>query len=149
MLRLNVPMDKITAEFEVFENRLMRAWMNRDASEVKTLVSRQCLMLFGTTPPTMLDRPSFIAGLDRGLACVGFRFHDAAARRHGKCVWYSGQIEVELRVGAIEWSGHFLLTDLWRRGVIRRRWQLAERSLTPTVGDRRLPDAIRALQLWR
>ena len=54
-----------------------------------------------------------------------------------------------MEIGGKEWSGTFLLTDLWRRGTIKRKWQLAERSLAPTADNEKLCDAIRALQLWR
>lgn len=142
-------MSRIQAELEVDETRLMRAWMSRDPDEVRSMVARDCLMFFGTSPPALLDRPSFLAGLDRGLVCKGFRFHEASARKHGSTAWYSGQIDLELQVGASEWSGQFLITDLWRKGTIKRRWQLVERSLAPTAPDAKLCDAIRALQLWR
>ena len=142
-------MSRIQAELEVDETRLMRAWMNRDPDEVRAMVARDCLMLFGTQPPALLDRPSFLAGLDRGLVCKGFRFHEASARKYGASAWYSGQIELEMEIGGKEWSGTFLLTDLWRRGTIKRKWQLAERSLAPTADNEKLCDAIRALQLWR
>lgn len=142
-------MSRIEAELEVGETRLMRAWMSRDPDEVRAMVARDCFMLFGTQPPALLDRPSFLAGLDRGLQCKGFRFHEATARQYGATAWYSGQIDLELQIGANDWSGTFLLTDLWRRGKIKRNWQLAERSLAPIDPNTKLCDAIRALQLWR
>ncbi|MEP0390709.1 MAG: nuclear transport factor 2 family protein [Erythrobacter sp.] len=142
-------MNRIQAELEVDETRLMRAWMNRDPDEVRSMMARDCLMMFGTQPPALLDRPSFLAGLDRGLVCKGFRFHEASARKYGANAWYSAQVDLELQVGANDWSGTFLLTDLWRRARIRRNWQLAERSVAPTDPNNKLCDAIRSLQLWR
>lgn len=142
-------MSRIQAELEVDETRLMRAWMNRDADEVRAVVARNCLMLFGTQPPALLDRPSFLAGIDRGFQCKGFRFHEATVRKYGAAAWYCGQVDIELKIGGNDWSGTFLLTDLWRRGTIKRKWQLAERSLAPTDPNSKLCDAIRALQLWR
>jgi hypothetical protein len=142
-------MSRIEAEIEVDETRLMRAWMSRDPDEVRAMVARDCLMLFGTQPPALLDRPSFLAGLDRGLQCKGFRFHEATVRRYGGIAWYSAQVDLELQIGPGEWSGTFLLTDLWRRTKIKRNWQLAERSLAPTDPDKKLCEAIRSLQLWR
>lgn len=135
--------------FEVLENRLMRAWMHRDARDVKALVSGDFIFMFGTKPPVLLDRPSFIAGLEDRFVCEGFRFQEVTARKYGKSVWFSGHVELELRVGQHKWAGNFLITDLWRKSAIRRRWMLAERSLAPVENDSRLSDAIRAMQLWR
>lgn len=142
-------MSEIDAEFDLRENQLMTAWMQRDASTIKTMVARDCVFLFGATPPVILDRPSFVAATEWGLLCQNYRFHQTTARQYGKCAWFSGHVEIELSVGGRDWSGHFMITDLWRMGSFRRRWQLAERSLAPLRGDGTFSSAIRALQLWR
>ncbi|BDI60967.1 DUF4440 domain-containing protein [Qipengyuania nanhaisediminis] len=142
-------MADLEPEFEVFEHILMRAWMHRDASDVKALVQGDALFMFGTAPPVLLDRASFLGNFDDRFRLLGFRFHETTARRHGKSVWFSGHVELEMKLGPQTWEGKFLLTDLWRRGTVRRRWKLAERSLAPVKDDRALSDAIRTLQLWR
>mgnify|MGYP001549951209 CR=1 FL=1 len=142
-------MADLEATIEVLEHRLMRAWMHRDARDVKALVRGDAILMFGTKPPVLLDRPSLVAARDRGLQCKGFKFAEITARRHGACVWFTGHVELEMKIGAQDWSGNFLLTDLWRKGTVRRRWKLAERSLAPLEERSSLFDAIRALQLWR
>jgi hypothetical protein len=142
-------MAEIDAEFDLRENRLMNSWVQRNPSGLKSLVSRDCLFLFGATPPALLDRKSFVAAMDRNLICNAFQFHETTARRYGRSVWFSGHVELALIVGGRDWSGHFLVTDLWRKGAIRRRWQLAERSIAPLRGDGTFSSAIRAMQLWR
>ncbi|MHA7818152.1 MAG: nuclear transport factor 2 family protein [Erythrobacter sp.] len=142
-------MANLEQDFEVLENRLMRAWMHRDAHEAKSLIASDFISMFGTNPPVLLDRASFVGGIQDGLRCEGFRFHEVTARRHGRCVWFTGHIELELRIDQRDWRGHFLLTDLWRKGRVQRRWKLAERSLALADDNRPLSDAIRGLQLWR
>lgn len=142
-------MAQIDQDFEVHENRLMRAWMHRDAREAKALVHPDFIFMFGTNPPVLLDRASFLDGIEHGFRCEAFRFREVTARRHGRCVWFTGHVELELKVGQRGWAGHFLLTDLWRKGRIQRRWKLAERSLAPAEDNLQLSDAIRGLQLWR
>jgi len=141
-------MANLEATFEVLENRLMRAWMHRDPREVKATVSSDAIFMFGTSPPALLDRASFIASMQDGFRLHGFRFHELTARKYGRCVWFSGQAELEMTLGGVDWKGNFLLTDLWRKGIVRRSWALAERSIAPAEGDKRLSDAIRAMQLW-
>ncbi|WP_291137094.1 hypothetical protein [Erythrobacter sp.] len=70
-------------------------------------------------------------------------------RSHGGGVWFTAHAEMEIAVGRDTWSGGFLLTDLWRKSGLRRRWKLAERSLAPVEANEALSHAIRALQLWR
>ncbi len=142
-------MADIEAEFDTRANRVMAAWLHCDASGLKTIVARDCLFLFGSTPPVLLDRPSFVAAIERDLVCRGFRFRERTARRYGTYVWFSGHLELELSVAGKDWSGHFLLTDLWRKSPLLRRWQLTERSIAPLMGDATFAGAIRALQLWR
>lgn len=142
-------MAELEPEFEVLETRILRAWMNRDLREIKALISGDCLFMFGTTPPALLDRASLIAGIQGDLVLDGFRFHEMTARRYGRGVWFTAHVELELKVKGQDWTGAFLLTDLWRKGTVRRKWKLAERSLAPLRGDGSMFHAIRALQLWR
>ena len=142
-------MAELEATFEVLENRFMRAWMHRNVREIKATVSGDAIFMFGTAPPALLDRASFVAGVEDRFRLLGFRFHEVTARKHGRGVWFTGQVELEMKLGPLEWKGNFLLTDLWRKGLVRRKWLLAERSLSPVEGDKRLSDSIRAMQLWR
>jgi hypothetical protein len=144
------------AEFETIiealENRVMRSWMRGDGSDIKKLVSRDFIFMFGTTPPALLDRPSFLAAIGNktggGLSCTGFRFRELVSRRHGKAVWFTCRAELEMSLGGREWHGDFLQTDLWRKPALGRSWKLAERSLAPLENEVRFSDNIRRLQLW-
>ncbi len=142
-------MSNLEQNFEVLENRLMRAWVHRDTSDLKSLISSDAIWMFGIKPPVLLDRASFISAVQHEFACESFRFHEVTARQYGKSVWFSGHVELELKLGTKNWSGNFLVTDLWRKGTIRRRWTLAERSLSPVEPNSGLSDAIRSMQLWR
>lgn len=130
--------------------RLMQAWMHRDAGTLRNIMMRDCMFMFGTNPPQLLDRPSILAALENGLVCTGFRLGEAAISKHGRSVWWTAGAELELKLGAIEWSGSFLITDLWHKTRFGG-WKLAERSLSPTDkdADHRLSNSIRQLQLWR
>jgi hypothetical protein len=41
------------------------------------------------------------------------------------------------------------VTDLWRKGRVRRGWKLAQRIVAKADDNAELPKAIRALQLWK
>ena len=38
----------------------MRAWVNRDAKALKALTAKDFILLAGSKPPTILDRPSWL-----------------------------------------------------------------------------------------
>lgn len=138
-----------TAEFEALELAFMRAWTAGERGRLKAFIASECVMMFGTAPPVLLDRASFLDAAERRIALTGFRLREATARRYGRSAWFTGHVELDLRLGGHAWSGGFLMTDLWRRGRLRSRWKLAERSLAPVEPNETLSDAIRSLQLWR
>ncbi|MEE4316921.1 MAG: nuclear transport factor 2 family protein [Erythrobacter sp.] len=141
-------MASVEAEIEALELRLMRAWLAGDAKETKKLLGRDFMAMIGTLPPQLLDRPSFLAGIERGFACTRFAFHEVFVREHGKSAWFVAGAELELGLGAKVWSGPFLVTGLWRKGAIGG-WKLAERSLAQLEAGDNLAAAVGKLQLWK
>jgi hypothetical protein len=141
-------MAKIEAEIEALELRLMRAWLAGDAKETKKLLGRDFVAMIGTLPPQLLDRPSFLAAVERGFACTKFAFHEVFIRPQGKTAWFVGGAELELGLGTKVWSGPFLVTGLWRKGTIGG-WKLAERSLARLDESEGLAAAVSKLQLWK
>lgn len=135
-------------EIEALEVRLMRAWLAGDAAGTKKLLARDFMAMIGTLPPQLLDRPSFVAGIERGLACTRFAFHEVFVRQHGKSAWFVAGAELELGLGAKLWQRPFLITGLWRKGAIGG-WKLAERSLARLDEGDNLAAAVGKLQLWK
>ncbi|OBV11786.1 nuclear transport factor 2 family protein [Erythrobacter dokdonensis] len=141
-------MADVAGQIEALELRLMRAWLAGDAKETKKLLGRDFMAMIGTLPPQLLDRPSFLAGIERGFACTRFAFHEVFVREHGKSAWFVAGAELELGLGAKVWSGPFLVTGLWRKGAIGG-WKLAERSLAQLEAGDNLAAAVGKLQLWK
>ncbi|MFN3863886.1 MAG: DUF4440 domain-containing protein [Erythrobacter sp.] len=141
-------MAKIEAEIEALELRLMRAWLAGDAKDAKKLLGRDFVAMIGTLPPQLLDRPSFLAAIERGFACTKFAFHEIFIRRQRKTAWFVAGAELELALGPRVWAGPFLLTGLWRMGAFGG-WKLTERSLARLDEGEGLAAAVSRLQLWR
>lgn len=142
-------MADVTATFEALERAQLRSWLDADRAGVKSSVAGDCVMMFGTAPPVLLDRASFLAAIDRGLVLKAFRLREVTARQYGRSAWFTGHAELELALGQKTWQGGFLLTDLWRKSRLRRRWLLTERALAPVEGNAAFAEAIGKLQLWR
>jgi hypothetical protein len=141
-------MADVAAQIEALELRLMRAWLAGDASDAKKLLARDFVAMIGSLPPQLLDRPSFLAGMERGFACTRFAFHEVFVREHGKSAWFVSGCELELDIGARRWSGPSLVTGMWRKGAIGG-WKLAERSLARLDESEGLAAAVGKLQLWK
>lgn len=136
------------AEIEALVLGQMRAWVAGDPKAMKKLLARDFMMLVGSTPPQLLDRPSFLEAMGRGFACTRFAFREVVVRRHGKSAWFVAGAELELAFGPRVWTGGFLVTDLWRKGAIGG-FKLAERSIARLDPDDSIAVAVSKLQLWK
>ena len=137
------------AEIEAYALTAMRAWVAGDVKAMKKLTAREFLVLVGSTPPQLLDRPSFLAAMDKSFACARFAFREVIARQHGEAAWFCAGAELELMVAGKPLSGPFLVTALFRKGTWSSKMKLAELSLARLDPDADLAPALTRLQLWK
>lgn len=137
-----------SAEIEALALNLMRAWVAGDAKTLKKMIARDAMMMVGSLPPQLLDRPSFLAAAERGFACTRFAFREVFVRVRGKIAWFVAGAELELAFGSKLWSGPFLVTDQWRKSAFGG-WKLAERSLSRLDPDSGVAASVAKLQLWK
>ncbi len=142
-------MDSFAAKIETLEHQWMRAWMQRDRKAMKSLAARDCIVLFAGKRAAILDRPSWLEAACGTLRCDGYRFGEVYVRRHGNAAVFSSNVELEAKIGAIDWSGATWFTAMWKRTSVRRNWRLVERVISRPDGDEHIPAKIRELQLWR
>jgi hypothetical protein len=142
-------MTKLTPEIETMENRYMRAWAQRDLKLLKSLTGRRFNLVIGSKPAVMLDCPSWLEAATKRFLCSGYRFGDIYVRDIGPVVVFASQLELKGTLDGRDVSGNFWVTDLWRKGRIRRQWRLVERVLSRIEDDAETPKAIRSMQLWR
>jgi hypothetical protein len=134
---------------ETMENRWMRAWVGRDARTLKALTSRKFMLLVGSKPCVILDAPSWLDAATTRYLCTSYRFGDFYARDLGSVALFASELEVEATVDGQDWSGRMWITDLWRKTPVRRSWRMIERVISRPEDNPQVPNAIRALQLWR
>lgn len=142
-------MADLTAQIETMENHYMRSWAQGDLPAIKSLTASNFHLLVGSKPAVMLDRPSWLDACTTRFICSGYRFGDVYVRDLGSVAIFASQLELKAMLDGKDWSGRMWLTDLWRKGRVRRRWRLAERIISRSEDDRSVPTALRAMQLWR
>jgi hypothetical protein len=142
-------MDQFAARIETLEHQWMRAWMQRDRKLMKSLASRDFIFLLGSTKAAILDRPSWLEAATTRFKCESYRFGEVYVRKHGSVAIFACQLILEAKMGENDWSGPTWVTDLWQRSRIRRQWRIVERAISRPDTDSDMPDAIRAMQLWR
>jgi hypothetical protein len=142
-------MAELTPVIETMEHRWMRAWVGRDMKVLKALTAKDFILLTGSKPPAILDRPSWLEAAAKRWDCSSYRFGDIYVREVGGLGLFAAPIELKATMDGRDWSGHFWVTDLWRTGRVRRGWKLAQRIIARADDNAELPKAIRALQLWK
>jgi hypothetical protein len=142
-------MADLTPVIETMEHRWMRAWVGRDVKAMKAITAKDFILLTGSKPPAILDRPSWIEAAAKRWDCSSYRFGDIYVREVGGIALFTAPVELKATMDGREWSGHFWVSDLGRKGRVRRGWKLTQRIVTRAVDNAELPKAIRALQLWK
>ena len=127
----------------------MRAWVNRDLKALKAVTASNFILLMGSKPPAILDRPSWLEAASKRYDCSSYRFGDIYVRDLGPAAIFSAPIEMKATMDGHDWSGQFWITDFWRKGRVRRSWKMAQRVVSRTNDDSQVSAAIRSLQLWR
>lgn len=142
-------MADLTPLIETMENRWMRAWVQRDARALKALTARSFILLTGSKPPAILDTKSFVDAATTRWLCTSYRFGDIYVREVGGLALFASQLELKATLDGEDWSGTVWVTDLWKKGRIRRGWRMVQRVVSRIDDRTEVPAAIRALQLWR
>ena len=141
-------MADLTATIETMEHRWMRAWVNGDMRALKGITAKSFILLTGSKPPAILDRPSWIeAAANRHLAS-SYRFADIYVRGFGGVAVFSATLELKATLDGRDRSGRLFVTDVWRKRRIGG-WKLVQRVISKPDEDPELPRAIKSLQLWK
>jgi hypothetical protein len=97
----------------------------------------------------ILDTPSWTEAATTRYLCNGYRFGDIHVREVGGLALFATQLDIEATMDGKDWSGRLWVTDLWRKGRVRRGWRMVERLVSRTEDNADVPAGIRSLQLWR
>jgi ketosteroid isomerase-like protein len=142
-------MADLTPVIETMENRWMRAWVQRDARALRGLTARDFILLTGSKPPAILDNRSWVEAATTRWLCTSYRFGDIYVREVGGLALFGSQLELKASLDGEDWSGTYWVTDLWRKGRVRRRWRIVQRVMSRVDERAQVAAAIRSLQLWR
>lgn len=142
-------MSNLTAVIETMEHRWMRAWVNGDSKALKAVTASNFILLTASKPPMILDRPSWLEAAANRWDCSSYRFGDIYVANHGSVALFAAALELKARLDGEDVSGAFWVSDLWRKGRVRRGWKMVQRIVSRPDDNRALPKAIKSLQLWK
>jgi hypothetical protein len=142
-------MADLTPVIETMEHRWMRAWLNGDVRSLKGITAKNFVLLTGSKPPTILDRPSWLEAAAKRHLASSYRFGDIYVRDLGSVAALSATLQLKATLDGKDASGTFWVTDLWRKGRVRRSWKLVQRIVSKTDEDPGVAKAVKSLQLWK
>ena len=132
-------MADLTPVIETMENRWMRAWVQGDAKALKSITAREFILLTGTRPPAILDRPSWLDAAGKRWHCSSYSFGDMFGRGDGNAALFTAPLELKATIDGVDASGTIWVTDLWRKGRVRRGWKLVQRTISRRTTMPRCP----------
>ena len=127
----------------------MRAGINGDAKLLKSVTASNFLLLAGSTPPTILDRPSWLEAAAKRYLASSYRFGDIYVRDLGGVAVFAAPLELKATMDGRDWSSSVFVTDLWRKGRVRRAWKMVQRIVSKADDRPDVSKTIRSLQLWK
>ena len=127
----------------------MRAWVQRDAKDLRSLTSPRFMLLMGSKPPVILDAQSWLEAATTRYLCKSYRFGDIYVRDIGGYALFASQMELKATMDGHDWSGTFWVTDLWTKSRVRRSWRMVERVISRPEDKKDVSAGIKSLQLWR
>lgn len=142
-------MADLSPVIETLENRWMRAWVGRDVKALKAITAKDFILLTASTPPAILDRPSWLEAVAKRYHCSSYRFADIYVRQWGPLALFCASLELKATMDGHDWSRTVWVADVWRRSMTRSRWKLVQRMVSRADADPQLRAAIKSLQLWK
>jgi ketosteroid isomerase-like protein len=142
-------MANLTPVIETMEHRWMRAWVNDDMRALKAITAKSFILLTASKPPAILDRPSWLEAAAKRYLCSSYRFGDIYVQEVGGLAVFAAPVDLKATMDGRDWSGTLFVTDIWRKGRVRRGWKLAQRILSTPDERPELAKAITSLQLWK
>lgn len=142
-------MANLTPVIETMEHRWMRAWVNDDMRALKAITAKSFILLTASKPPAILDRPSWLEAAAKRYLCSSYRFGDIYVQEVGGLAVFAAPVDLKATMDGRDWSGTLFVTDIWRKGRVRRGWKLAQRILSTPDQRPELAKAIKSLQLWK
>jgi ketosteroid isomerase-like protein len=142
-------MANLTPVIETMEHRWMRAWVNEDMRALKAITTKNFILLTASKPPAILDRPSWLEAAAKRYLCSSYRFGDIYVQEVGGLAVFAAPVDLKATMDGRDWSGTLFVTDVWRKGRVRRGWKLAQRILSTPDERPELAKAIKSLQLWK
>ena len=106
------------------ETEWMEAWKNKDVETVQKILADDFTLTSSLSSGGLVDKEDWIAKLAI-YDCKAFRFDKIKVRVYGNTAVVNSWFHQEATANGKDWSGDFLMTDVWVMKT--ERWQVVTR----------------------
>jgi Domain of unknown function (DUF4440) len=123
--RVEIADSALSAEISRREDEWMAAWLRRDMQSASNILADEFTLTSSLSTGELMTKAQWLAGATTTHLGQAYHFDRIDVRVYGQTalanVWYHQQATVR----GNDWSGNFLMSDLW----VRRdgRWQVVAR----------------------
>ena len=106
------------------EKQWMQAWMDKDESIFHDILAPDFIL--ASARGQFMTREEWIKGALGPFSCQAFEWKDLRIRVYNQTAVVNALVEQKASVGAQDWSGKFMLTDVWV--LNEKKWQVVTRQ---------------------
>jgi ketosteroid isomerase-like protein len=114
------------AEIISREKEWMDAWIAKEISTFRDIMSDDFLL--SSARGNLMSKEEWISKAAGPFTCKVFSWKEIKVRIYGNTAIVNATIEQEASVGEKDWSGIFMLTDVWVKQNLK--WQVVSRHGT-------------------
>jgi hypothetical protein len=123
--RSEITNSAISAEISQREQAWMDAWLHRDMEAAAAILGDEFTLTSSLSSGELMNKSQWLAGAVSTHTCEAFHFDRIDVRVYGETALANMWYHQKATVRGNDWSGNFLMSDLWvRRGG---RWQVVAR----------------------
>ncbi|UKJ08409.1 nuclear transport factor 2 family protein [Solitalea lacus] len=112
-------------QFMALETRWMNAWKNKDEATARKLIADEFTLTSSLSTGELINKEGWINKAMHHYDCKDFRFDQLMVRVYDKTAVLNIWFHQEAWAKNKDWSGDFLLTDVWIQK--NNEWQVVAR----------------------
>ncbi|MCA1615558.1 MAG: nuclear transport factor 2 family protein [Acidobacteria bacterium] len=121
--------EQIEKRLRALEGRWMEAIKAQDGAALDRILADDFTFVGDQSVAASLDRSAYTASALKDWKLTSYSFDSLTVRVYGDTAVVSGVFKQQAAASGKQWSGDFLVTDVWiKQG---RRWRVVTRHLSP------------------
>ena len=114
--------DSLEQKFRVLESNWMTAWKNRDESTLRNVLADEFTLTSSLSKGNLVDKEEWIDKAMNHYECREFSIEKLRVHLYENTAVVNISFRQEAMANGKDWSGDFLLTDVWVRK--NDQWQV-------------------------